>query len=199
MDYLMGIRGKDFVMVVADTTAVQQIITIKHDEEKIVPVDADVEANSQKLIAMSGEPGDRVQFSEFVIANVRLYALRNDRRLSTHAVAHFTRRELATALRRNPYQTNLLIAGFDEEEGPALYWLDYLATMHKMNIAGTGYGSHFVLSLCDRLWHPDMSEAEALELMEKGIAEVKARLVIAPPSYVIKVVDKNGVREVKRV
>jgi 20S proteasome subunit beta 4 len=61
MDYLMGIRGKDFVMVVADTTAVQQIITIKHDEDKIVPVDSDSPAASQKLIAMAGEPGDRVQ------------------------------------------------------------------------------------------------------------------------------------------
>jgi 20S proteasome subunit beta 4 len=61
MDYLMGIRGKDFVMVVADTTAVQQIITIKHDEEKIVPVDTDSPASSQKLLAMAGEPGDRVQ------------------------------------------------------------------------------------------------------------------------------------------
>lgn len=57
----MGIRGKDFVMVVADTTAVQQIITIKHDEDKIVPVDSDSPASSQKLIAMAGEPGDRVQ------------------------------------------------------------------------------------------------------------------------------------------
>lgn len=33
-------------------------------------------------------------------------------------------------------------------------------------------GSYFVLSMCDRLWHPDMSEDEALALMEKGIAEV---------------------------
>lgn len=33
----------------------------------------------------------------------------------------------------------------------------------------------------------------------QGIAEVKERLVVAPPSYVIKVVDKNGIREVKRV
>lgn len=57
----MGIRGKDFVMVVADTTAVQQIITIKHDEDKIVPVDSDSPGASQKLLAMAGEPGDRVQ------------------------------------------------------------------------------------------------------------------------------------------
>ena len=48
----------------------------------------------------SGEPGDRVQFSEFIMANVRLYALRHDRDLSTHAVANFTRSELATALRK---------------------------------------------------------------------------------------------------
>lgn len=33
-----------------------------------------------------------------------------------------------------------------------------------------GAGSYFVLSLCDRLWRPDMSEAEALELMEKVCA-----------------------------
>ena len=41
---------------------------------------------------------------------------------------------------QNPYQTNLLVAGYDEDAGAELYWLDYLATMHKMNIAGTGYG-----------------------------------------------------------
>ena len=48
----------------------------------------------------AGEPGDRVHFSEFILANVRLYALRNDKKLSTRAVANFTRNELATALRK---------------------------------------------------------------------------------------------------
>ncbi len=47
-----------------------------------------------------GEPGDRVQFSEFIAANVRLHALRTETRLSTSAVAHYTRGELATALRK---------------------------------------------------------------------------------------------------
>ena len=41
-----------------------------------------------------------MQFSEFIIANVRLYALRDDFPLSTPAVANFTRNELATALRK---------------------------------------------------------------------------------------------------
>lgn len=117
-------------------------------------------------------------------------------------------------------------------------------------------GSYFALSLFDRMWHPQLTEDEAIAMMEvrrgceglagagvsirpavgvkrggtgrlsvfcsicadcirhkvsltacaaparhvqAGIAEVKKRLVVAPPHYVMKVVDKNGVREVKKV
>jgi hypothetical protein len=35
--------------------------------------------------------------------------------------------------------------------------------------------------------------------VQAGIAEVKKRLVVAPPHYIMKVVDKTGVREVKKV
>lgn len=42
---------------------------------------------------------------------------------------------------QSPYNTNLLMAGYDEDTGPALYWCDYLATLHQMNICGTGYGA----------------------------------------------------------
>lgn len=44
---------------------------------------------------------------------------------------------------QSPYHCNLLVAGFDEGGvGPSLYWLDYLATLHKVNTGGTGYGEH---------------------------------------------------------
>lgn len=187
----MGIKGPDFVIVAADSCAVQQIITLKHDENKLVPID------SHKLMGISGEAGDRVQFSEYIIANTKLYALRNGLSLSTKAVANFARGEMAAALRRSPYYTNVLIAGFDEAEGPQLYWMDYLATMHSLNVAGTGYGSYFVYSMLDKLWRKDLTQEQALELMEKGIAEVKSRFVASPPTFQIKVVDKDGIRVLK--
>ena len=34
-------------------------------------------------------------------------------------------------------------------------------------------GSYFVLSMLDRLWHRDLTQDEAVELMEKGIEEVR--------------------------
>jgi 20S proteasome subunit beta 4 len=92
-----------------------------------------------------------------------------------------------------------LIAGYDDNTGPSIYWLDYLATLHKVNTGGTGYGSYFALSLLDRLWRPDLTLDEAVGVMEKAIAEVKLRLAVAPSKFVIKVVDKDGVRELKRL
>lgn len=189
----MATKGRDFVMVCCDTAAVSQILTIKDDEDKILPID------KHRVMALAGEPGDRVNFAQFIIANVRLYALRNSTELSTHAIANFTRMELATALRKAPYMANLLIAGFDEKTGPALFWLDYLATMHKTNFSGTGCGSYFAMSIFDRYWKPDLTESEAMQVMERAIGEVKKRLVIGPSNYLVKIIDKNGTRIAKTI
>ncbi len=82
------------MLVCSDSRAVQSIISMKLDEDKLLPVD------DHKIMAISGEAGDRVNFAEYIIANARLYALRNGMSLSTKAVANYTRGELATALRK---------------------------------------------------------------------------------------------------
>jgi 20S proteasome subunit beta 4 len=58
-------------------------------------------------------------------------------------------------------------------------------------------GAMFVLSLFDKLWHPNLSVAEAVDMMEQGVAEVRRRLVVAPPAYIIKLVNKDGVSVIK--
>ena len=55
-----------------------------------------------------------------------------------------------------------------------------------------------MLSLMDKHYKADMSLEEALQLVEMCIAEVMQRLVVAPPKFLIKIVDKNGTRKVER-
>jgi 20S proteasome subunit beta 4 len=93
MDFAVGIKGKDFAMLCSDTSAVQSIVTMKNDEEKLVPVD------SHKLFAVTGEAGDRVHFCDLIVANVKFYELKNGQSLTTHAVAHYTRTQLADSRR----------------------------------------------------------------------------------------------------
>lgn len=118
MDFHVGIAGKDFAMLCCDTRAVQQIITIKDDEDKLVPVD------THKLFAIAGEAGDRVHFAEYIVANVKLYAFRNGRELSTRAVANYTRTELNTALRQARARACALAAGRRLTSTPGQPWPD---------------------------------------------------------------------------
>ena len=90
---------------------------------------------------------------------------------------------------------NVLLAGYDAESGPSLYFIDYIATLHKVDKAAFGYGSYFSLAMMDRHYHSNMSLDEAIKLVDDCIAEIRSRLVVAPPNFVIKIVDKDGARE----
>ncbi len=60
--------------------------------------------------------------------------------------------QLATYLRKRPYQVNLLLGGYDADEGSSLYFIDYMGTKQKTNYAAHGYCANFVLSVMDRHW-----------------------------------------------
>jgi 20S proteasome alpha/beta subunit len=133
-------------------------------------------------------------FTQFVHKNATLYALRNNVRLSTPALANWTRRELADALRKNPYQTNLLLAGYDEKHGPSLYFIDYLASLQKLPFACHGYAGNFLLGLLDREYKADMTVDEAHALLLKCIEQLQTRMVLSQNKFTIKVVDATGIR-----
>lgn len=193
MDSIFALVGDGFALVVADTSSARSIIVNSTEDDKIMLLD------SHKLLGASGPSGDRVQFTEFIQKNLHLYSYRNTVPLSTHAAAHFTRNELAGALRsRGAYQTNLLLAGYDSGLGPSLYYLDYLATLHKLKFTAFGYCSYLILSIFDKYYKEKMTVDEAVALADKCIQELKSRLVIAPPNFVIKIVDKDGARELVR-
>ncbi|KAM6501037.1 Nucleophile aminohydrolase [Amanita muscaria] len=193
MEVSFALTGKDYVIVAADTTAARSIVKMKTDQDKIKIL------SPHLLMAYSGEPGDTLQFAEYVERNIRLYQIRNLYALSPSAAASWIRRSLAESLRsRNSYAVNLLVGGFDTTtKEPHLYWIDYLGTMTEIPFGAHGYGSYFALSLLDRYHDPDASLEEGLATLKRCIDEVSKRLVVSPDRYKVKVVDKDGVREVE--
>ncbi len=65
-----------------------------------------------------------------------------------------------------------MIAGYDQTEGPLLYFIDYLSSSIKTPFAMHGYGQYFGLSICDRYYKESMNEDEAIHLLRLIIAEV---------------------------
>jgi len=71
MDSSFAITGKGYVIVAADMTASRSIVKMHSNEDKIKIL------GSHLLMAFSGEPGDTVQFAEYVERNIRLAQIRN--------------------------------------------------------------------------------------------------------------------------
>jgi 20S proteasome subunit beta 4 len=169
--------------------AARSIVQYKADEDKLTALD------QYKLLGATGPTGDRNNFCEYIQKNIALYELRTGVPLSTHAAANYTRNQLAEALRQNPYQVSLLLAGWDAEKGPSMFYMDYLGSMHPMKIAAHGYASYFGMSIMDRYYKVDMSVEEAMELIQRVIQELSVRFILNLTDFKIKLVDKDGIKD----
>ena len=54
---------------------------------------------------------------------------------------------MATAIRKGPFQTNLLLGGYDTQSGASLYWLDYMGAMSKVGFGAHGYAGKLSCSV----------------------------------------------------
>lgn len=125
--------------------------------------------------------------------------MRNNIDLSPSAVAHFVRGELASSLRsRKPYNVNLLLGGVDPiTDKPSLYWLDYLASLAPLPYAAHGYAQYYCLSILDKHHQPDIDYEQGLKILRLCTDELKRRLPIDFKGMLVKVITKDGIKEVE--
>ncbi|KAI9664934.1 MAG: Proteasome subunit beta type-4 [Bathelium mastoideum] len=220
-EVLLGLTGRDFVLMAASKAAMRGATILKASDDKTRAL------TRHTLLAFSGEAGDTVQFAEYVQANVALYSMRNDSDLGPGAVASFTRSELARSLRsRSPYMVNLLLGGWDvlggkdlEVEGESaegegkkevgggkvikkmgcarLYWIDYLASQAEVPYAAHGYAQYYCLSILDKHHHPDIDFDQGMKILKMCSDELKRRLPIDFKGLIVKVMTKDGIRDVE--
>lgn len=193
MDIVLGIRVQDGTIIATSKAFTRGISILKDSDDKTRRL------NSHNLVAFTGESGDTVQFTEYVQANIQLHTMReNDLELSPKAVASFVRNQLATLIRsRKPYQVNVLLAGYDVKTNtPTLNWIDYLGTQAELPYGAHGYAAFYCSSLLDRHYRKEMKVEEGLELLDACLKELTTRMPIDFKGCYVKVVDKNGIREV---
>lgn len=193
MEVLLGITGKDYILIAASKAAMRGATILKSSDDKTRPL------NRHNLLAFSGEAGDTIQFTEYIQANIALYSMRNETDLGPSAVASFIRGELAKSLRsRKPYNVNLLLGGVDPiSREPSLYWLDYLASSAKVPYAAHGYAQYYCLSILDKHHHPDINFEEGMKILRMCTDELQRRLPIDFKGMTVKVVKKDGIHDIE--
>ncbi|KAK0273067.1 Proteasome subunit beta type-4 [Friedmanniomyces endolithicus] len=189
-EVLLGITCKDCTIIVASKAAMRGASILKVNDDKTRKL------NKNTLMAFVGEPGDTVQFAEYIQANIQLYSMRNSSDLSPREVSSFVRSELAKSLRsRSPYTVNLLLGGYNPIlSRPELYWIDYLASCAPVPYAAHGYAQYYCLSILDKHHHAGISFEEGMGILRMCTDELKRRLPVDFKGVLVKVVDKEGIR-----
>lgn len=91
------------------------------------------------------------------------------------------------------------MAGYDDHDGPQLFFMDYLASMVNVDYAAHGYGGFFSLSIMDREYLRTMNRLQGYDLLKKCIREVHKRLAINLPNFKVQVIDKEGIHDMPTI
>ncbi|XP_047532813.1 proteasome subunit beta type-2-like [Vanessa atalanta] len=185
----LGIQCKEFTIIAADQMNIQSFIIMKDDADKLI------EISERLLVGVNGDAADTTQFTQFVEKNLQLYLMKNKYQLDTPAIVHFTRKSMADALRDgNPRILNMLIAGYDEDNGCQLYTMDFLASCMKVPYAAHGLGGLFSIPILNHYYKPSLSEVEAYEVIKLCVRAIQKRLFITLPNFLVKTLSKDGVK-----
>ena len=67
--------------------------------------------------------------------------------------------------------------------------------MIRIPFGAHGYASFFLLSVFDRYYKPNLTRAEARQLIKMCLEELKKRFIVNLPNFVFKIVDATGTHD----
>jgi len=82
---LLGVCGKDFVIIASDKSQSSSLWRLTEEDDKMLELD------DNKVLALNGESVHTKRFGEYIKLNLDLKYYQNDRRLTTHEVAQYCR------------------------------------------------------------------------------------------------------------
>lgn len=213
----MGLKGDNFVMLAADTMMVRRIF-ILNDSEYQLGHNLMANQHTHTLISFSfllerskilrldkhtimgvvGNEGDCVRFSEYIKISMRLYEIKNGVPMGFSTLTHFTRNHLVSNLRTNPTcQVAMLLAGWDPQDGPQLYFIDMQGSAQSLKYSGHGLGTAICASILHDFWKPNMNREQAYDIVKACVTEIQKRLVINLRNFEVIVVDAQGVENLE--
>lgn len=184
----IGLHFKDGVIVSAD----KRVTSYKIDSEKFTKV-----FNLSKYIvsSVSGGAADAQLFMRIVQGELKLLSLKNERLPKVREAAMILNSMQYSAVRTQGSIVGLIVGGYDVGNGFSLYNLAYDGTVvPNEGYVTTGSGSIFVQSILDTEYKDNLTEKEALTLLEKCFRVSFKNDNASGGGFVAKIITKDGIK-----
>lgn len=187
----IGFLFKGGVLLAAD----RRITTFKIESDKFTKL---FNISDFVVSTVAGHVSPAQLFLRNLKSEVKLLELKKERPARVNEVA-----SILNSYQMSGAQSGAVVAsimgGYDEKDGVSLFELSPDGSMlsHEPYITN-GSGSIFVKSVLDTNYKKDLSEKEALELLDKCYRVAFKNDNSSGGGYIARVVSKEGIREVER-
>jgi len=183
----VGLVIKDYVVLAADKRATAGVAVYHKNVKKIARI------TDRVALTISGLVAD----AQFIVENakyiVRDYEASTGKPITIKSLANVLSTILSSYLRVYPFIVQLLLGGYDDVEGPALYYLDLYGTITREKYMATGSGSPVAFGVLEASYKPDMVLEEAVDLAVKAVTAALTRDGFSGEGVDVLVIGKGGV------
>ncbi len=181
----VGLISKDGVVLASDRRATMGYLIASKDIDKIYPLSDNI------AMTIAGGVGDAQQLVRWMQAEIKLYELRQGRKITVEAAATLLANILAQ-YKFYPFFVQLLVGGFDTKS--RLFSVDMLGGVTEEKLASTGSGSPVAYGVLEELYKEDGAAADNLRIAAKAVSAAMRRDAASGERVDLVLVDESGFR-----
>lgn len=188
----IGLLFKDGVILAADRRTTAGFIA-SDKSSKVY--------NLSKFIVATtaGHAADNQKVMRHMQGEIKLMELKNERNVKVEEAAMILNSIQYSLVRSQGSIVSVIMGGYDTSKGVSLYNLSPDGTiLENEGYVVDGSGSIYVKGVFDMEYKPNMSEKEALSLVEKGFRASFKNDNMSGGGYIVRIINEDGIKEVAR-
>jgi proteasome beta subunit len=182
---------KDGIALAADTRASAGFFIADRHVMKIQKVDKHIG------MTIAGGVADAQNLVDLLRYNANIYRLSNKKPIPIKSAARLCSNVLFNQ-RYYPYYVQIILAGYDVNEGPQLFNIDLFGSMTTEKFISTGSGSPVAYGFLESEYKEDMTVNDGYKVAIQAIAAAIRRNSGTGDFINAVIIDKDGYRELSK-
>lgn len=185
----VGIVCRDGVVLASDRRATMGYYIASKDIDKIYPISDTI------AMTIAGSVGDAQTLVRWMKAELKMYALRNNKQPTVEAAATLLA-NILTQYKFYPFFVQLLVGGIDEHA--RLFSVDMLGGVTEEKVSATGSGSPIAIGILDNFYSEGKTADENLKVAAKAVSAAIRRDAGSGERIDLVVITKEGIRRIPK-
>ena len=179
----VGLIAKDCVVLASDQRATMGFLIANKTAQKIFKITDRIGAT------IAGSVADAQAIMDLLKAEAKLFELQRGRPIRVKAMTRLLSNIMFQS--RGGYMLQCLVGGYDDE-GPQVFYTDYIGSVLPDKFTATGSGSPVALGVLEAEYKDDLPKKKAIEVAVHAVAAAIERDAASGNSILVSIIDKDG-------